>query len=119
SVTSAVSRVSSVEAEFWHFAQISLALTKDESARFERVLTYGPGADKVDARGDLFLVVPRLGTISPWSSKATEIARQCGLEAVERVERATAYWIRTRDGKELTSAERDVLGPLLHDRMTE
>ncbi|HKU71553.1 MAG TPA: phosphoribosylformylglycinamidine synthase, partial [Burkholderiales bacterium] len=119
SVTSAVSRVGSVQAEFWHFAQVSRALSKDESARFERVLTYGPGAEKVDAQGDLFLAVPRLGTISPWSSKATEIARQCGLEAVERVERGTAYWVKTRDGKALTAAEREALAPLLHDRMTE
>src|SRR5690349_17938717 len=119
SVTSAVSRVRSVQAEFWHFAQLSRALTKDESTRFERVLTYGPGADKVDAQGELFLVVPRLGTISPWSSKATEIARQCGLEAVERVERGTAYWVKTRDGKALSAAERAALVPLLHDRMTE
>src|SRR5690242_16395985 len=119
SVTSAVSRVRSVQAEFWHFAQLSRALSQHESARFERVLTYGPGADKVEAQGDLFLVVPRLGTISPWSSKATEIARQCGLDAVERVERGTAYWVRTRDGGRLTAAEHDALAPFLHDRMTE
>src|SRR5689334_15252941 len=115
SVASTVSRIASIEAEYWHFAQLARALSQEESARFERVLTYGPGADRVDARGDLFLVVPRLGTISPWSSKATEIARQCGLPAVERVERGTAYWVRTRDGSALAAQERDALGPLLHD----
>ena len=119
SVTSAVPRVAAIQAEFWHFAQLARALSPGEAARFERILTYGPGASPVEAKGELFLVVPRLGTISPWSSKATEIARQCGLDAVERIERGTAYWIESRGGGKLTAGEREALAPLLHDRMTE
>ena len=119
SVTAAVPRVSAIQAEFWHFAQLSRALSKDETARLEQILTYGPGAVAVEARGDLMLIAPRIGTISPWSSKATDIAHHCGLEAVQRIERGTAYWIVTRDGKPLTSAEREAVAPFLHDRMTE
>ena len=119
SVTAAVSRVSAVQAEFWHFAQLSRALAKDETARLERVLTYGSQSSIVESHGELMLVVPRLGTISPWSSKATEIARHCGLEAVERIERGTACWVVTRDGRPLSVPERDAVAPLLHDRMTE
>src|SRR5688572_5997863 len=119
SVTTAVPRVTAIQAEFWHFVQLARALSKDEGARLERVLTYGPRSDAVESRGELMLVVPRLGTISPWSSKASEIARHCGLEAVERIERGTACWIVTKDGKRLVAAERDALALLLHDRMTE
>ncbi|MBI2510215.1 MAG: phosphoribosylformylglycinamidine synthase, partial [Betaproteobacteria bacterium] len=119
SVTAAVSHVSGIRAELWHFAQLSRALSEPETTRLARILTYGPGAAAVEARGELMLVVPRIGTLSPWSSKATDIARHCGLEAVERIERGTAYWIATRDGKALTAAERAALAPLLHDRMTE
>jgi len=119
SVIAAVPDVTGIQAEFWHFARLSRAISNDETACLERVLTYGPEAIAVESRGDLVLVVPRLGTISPWSSKATEIARHCGLRAVERIERGTAYWITTRDGRPLTAAERDALAPLLHDRMTE
>jgi phosphoribosylformylglycinamidine synthase len=118
-VTAAVPRVTAIQAEFWHFAQLSRALSRDETARLERVLTYGPESFAVEARGELMLVVPRLGTISPWSSKATEIARHCALEAVERIERGTACWIATIDGKPLAATERDALASLLHDRMTE
>jgi phosphoribosylformylglycinamidine synthase len=119
SVTSAVPRVVRIQAEFWHFVQLARPLDAREGARLERLLTYGPQCDTVDARGDLLLVVPRIGTRSPWSSKSTEIARQCGLEAVERIERGTAYWVGTRDARPLTAGERRALAPLLHDRMTE
>ena len=119
SVIAAVPDVTGIQAEFWHFARLSRAMSSDETASFERILTYGPEATAVESRGDLALVVPRLGTISPWSSKATEIARHCGLKAVERIERGTAYWVTTRDGRPLTVAGREALAPLLHDRMTE
>ena len=97
-------------ARFWHFVEVSRDLDASEHATLVRLLTYGaPGPTP---KGRTVLVAPRLGTISPWSSKATDIARQCGLAAVRRIERGTAY---------------DVTGPgnvagilaLLHDRMTE
>jgi len=119
SVTAAVPRVTGIQAEFWHFAQLSRAVSNDETARLERILTYGPEAIAVESHGDLMLVVPRIGTLSPWSSKATEIARHCGLRAVERIERGTAYWITTIDGRPLSSIDRAALAPLIHDRMTE
>jgi phosphoribosylformylglycinamidine synthase len=59
--------------------------------------------------------VPRIGTISPWSSKATDIAHHCGLDQVERIERGVAYWT----DRVLASGEKDLLAPLIHDRMTE
>ena len=105
----------SLYAEFWHFAEATRALTVSENERLERVLSYGPTMESATAQGDLLLVTPRPGTISPWSSKATDIAHHCGLEVITRIERGTAFWI--------TGAARDDLrtriAPLVHDRMTE
>ena len=119
SITVAVPRVTRVHAEYWHFAEASRALSKEEAARLERILTYGPASAPVDAQGELVLVAPRIGTISPWSSKATDISRHCGLEAVTRIERGTAYRVATRDGGPLAAAERGEVVARLHDRMTE
>ncbi|MBL8539468.1 MAG: phosphoribosylformylglycinamidine synthase, partial [Betaproteobacteria bacterium] len=69
--------------------------------------------------GDLLLVVPRLGTLSPWSSKATDIARHCGLDAVRRIERGVAYTIVTDAAQPLDAAQRGAIAPFLYDRMTE
>jgi phosphoribosylformylglycinamidine synthase len=65
------------------------------------------------------LVVPRLGTISPWSTKATDIAQHCGLSGVLRIERGVVYYLDTNNGKNLSKAEQAAIWPLLHDRMTE
>ncbi len=64
-------------------------------------------------------MVPRPGTVSPWSSKATDIAKNCGLSAVTRMERGVVYDIATTDGKPLDAGDRASLLPLLHDRMVE
>src|SRR5262249_39374100 len=62
---------------------------------------------------------PRLGTVSPWSSKATDIARNCGLAPVRRIERGTAYWIEAADRAALSAQERAAVAAQLRDRMTE
>src|SRR5215213_2222798 len=64
-----------VTAEFWHFVQSRRTLDRDELQGLERLLTYGPKSLPAQERGTLLLVVPRVGTISPWSSKATDIAQ--------------------------------------------
>src|SRR3989338_5687360 len=71
------------------------------------------------ARYQRLLVVPRLGTISPWSTKATDIAQHCGLSEVTRIERGVMYYLSTSSGKPLSKAEQAAVLPLLHDRMTE
>ncbi|MEO1765743.1 phosphoribosylformylglycinamidine synthase [Thiobacter aerophilum] len=118
-LTTLVPSITGVHAEFWHFAAISRPLTPEERSRLERLLSYGPAGEAGDARGDLILVVPRIGTISPWSSKATDIARRCGLDAVERIERGVAWYLRKPGWAPLEAAERRALFPLIHDRMTE
>ncbi len=112
-------RVAGVSAVYWHFVRTSRALTAAERATLDRLLTYGPRDGSNDDAGELLLVLPRPGTISPWASKATDIAHNCGLRAIERIERGLAYRITVRDGASLSAADRDALLPLLHDRMTE
>jgi len=99
-----------LNAEHYYFIELGATLGADEAQRLRQLL----GAEQAPrARaGTLLLVTPRLGTISPWSSKATEIARQCGFAAVVRIERATAYYAQGQ-------FDSSVLGAALHDRMTE
>ena len=65
------------------------------------------------------LVVPRIGTISPWSTKATDIAQHCGLSAVQRIERGVVYYLAANNGEQLVGSELSEVLPVLHDRMTE
>ncbi|WP_444937542.1 phosphoribosylformylglycinamidine synthase [Microbulbifer sp. JMSA002] len=102
-------------AEFVHFAD-SDALDNKEMALLERLLQYGPSEEKHQPKGELILVVPRPGTISPWSSKATDIAHNAGLTQIHRLERGVAYYL---SGIELSEAERQALASQLHDRMVE
>jgi len=119
SLAKVVPSITAIHAEFWHFAALSRPLTAEERQRLGRLLTYGPAMANGDARGDLLLVVPRLGTISPWSSKATDIAHHCGLKAVERVERGVAWYFGKPGWMPLEAHERAALAPMIHDRMTE
>ncbi|GAC15161.1 phosphoribosylformylglycinamidine synthase [Aliiglaciecola lipolytica] len=109
--------ISEIYAEYAHFAQIESALTQDQTLVLTKLLTYGPAIHAHDPVGELMLVVPRPGTISPWSSKATDIAHNCGLENVKRIERGCAYYLKV--DTELTTSQRNDLSQILHDRMTE
>jgi len=111
--------ISHIHAEYWHFAATRRALEVQELSVLEKLLTYGPASPVEEPQGELFLVVPRLGTISPWSSKATDIASHCALEAVERLERGVAFYAQKAGGTALTQPEKQALLPLIHDRMTE
>ncbi len=105
-----------IDAEFVYFIEVEGRLEGEALARIVDLLDAHPAAES-PADGVLLLVTPRLGTISPWSSKATDIAHQCGFEGVRRIERGIAYRIDVRGG--LDAARRATLLPLLHDRMTE
>ena len=107
----------SVYAEYVHFADINETLTASELETLNALLTYGPREEKTSTKGQLILVVPRPGTISPWSSKATDIAHNCGLQQVIRVERGTAYYVHAEDM--LSEQQLAELGAELHDRMVE
>jgi len=105
-------QVSDLEAEYVHFIDTAGDLAEDQRGVLDRLLEYGPRRDPVRRDGRLVLVVPRIGTTSPWSSKATDIAHNCGLNDIRRIERGCAWYVTGAD---------DLLGvgELLYDRMTE
>jgi phosphoribosylformylglycinamidine synthase len=106
-----------IAARFEHYVHVERALAVDELTVLENLLEYGAATELAGGAGTLRVhVVPRLGTISPWASKATDIARICGLP-VHRVERGRVYELAV--ARPLTTAETAAIAPLVHDRMTE
>jgi phosphoribosylformylglycinamidine synthase len=105
--------VGEIAAEFVHFADLAQPLDGDELRVLDRLLHYGPRAEVRRVDGHRLLVVPRIGTISPWSSKATDVAHNCGLTKVNRIERGIWYTVAGQ------IADETALRAALHDRMTE
>jgi phosphoribosylformylglycinamidine synthase len=114
-----VPNISHVYAEFWHYAWATPELDVDQQEVLKKILTYGPKMAERAPLGELFLVVPRPGTISPWASRATDIAHHCGLENIQRLERGIAYYVDTHNGEALTEAQKQLVKAAIHDRMTE
>lgn len=110
-----VPAVSGLYAEFAHFAEVTGVLTEDEQQVLARLLKYGPSVPVQEPRGRLFLVLPRFGTISPWSSKATDIARNCSLTKIQRIERGIAFYVEGQ----FSDADAQLIADSLHDRMTQ
>ncbi len=114
-LTAKVPAVSGLYAEFAHFAEVSGSLGADEEQVLSRLLKYGPSVPVQEPAGRLFLVIPRFGTISPWSSKASDIARNCGLDKIQRLERGIAYYV----AGDFSDVEAQQIAAALHDRMTQ
>jgi phosphoribosylformylglycinamidine synthase len=110
-------RVSALSARLVHFVDTAAELDESELEHLGKLLRYGPRAHVQSERGQRVIVAPRIGTVSPWSSKATDIVHVCGLAGVRRVERGTLYFIDA--SSPLDAAQLRALGALLHDRMTE
>lgn len=106
-----------LSSEFWYFVGSEKALDAATVEKLQALLAAQSVEQTPKAREGLhlFLVTPRLGTISPWASKATNIAENCGLEGIERIERGMAVWL---EGV-LTDGQKQQWAALLHDRMTE
>ncbi|MDR1994051.1 phosphoribosylformylglycinamidine synthase [Azonexus sp.] len=116
-LVAAVADIESVAADYWHVVAPKRALSADERTKLAQLLEERPA---VEDQGELFLVAPRIGTISPWSSKATDIAFNCDLEpALERIERVIAFHVVVGNSRVLTTTEKKTVAGLLHDRMTE
>ncbi|RZQ53461.1 phosphoribosylformylglycinamidine synthase [Pseudoalteromonas phenolica] len=107
--------VTGIYAEFMHFADVTAELSDSELDKLNKLLKYGPTIAEHEPQGALILVTPRIGTISPWASKATDIANNCGLDKVHRVERGIAYYVEG----ELSAEQLNDVAKLVHDRMTE
>ncbi len=112
-----VASVTAVNAEFIHFAHCSEQLSESQQQQLQRLLQYGPRGTEVVAKpqGKLFLVIPRQGTISTWSSKATDLLWLCGLNKIGRIERGVAYYVEG----ELNPTQAAKVSAYLHDRMSQ
>src|SRR3984957_19203353 len=114
------SRVTTLGSRWIHFVDTNRDLSESELDVLGKLLTYGarvPETLHAPDRGQKILVTPRIGTESPWSSKATDIVHVCGLDAVTRVERGTVFFIESESP--LSGADLLKLAAHLHDRMTE
>jgi phosphoribosylformylglycinamidine synthase len=109
-------RVESVSARFTYFVALAKPLSAKNKKRLNSLLLSDEKPGKLSAQSNKLYVIPRPGTISPWSSKATDIALACDIE-VERIERGICYALQMR-GKVTAEVVR-ALGARLHDRMTE
>ncbi len=108
--------------EYVHFVDLAGPLPAERETVLAQLLQYGPTISEAGhvaraEQSDLVLVLPRPGTISPWSSKATDIAHNCGLDAVKRIERGVAYQLSFP--RDLGAQQYEAVLALLHDRMTE
>ena len=115
-----------VRGQYLHFVNATTPLSADDSAKIEALMHYGEPFDEAKERGtaETFLVVPRFGTVSPWASKATDIAHHCGLTHLRRIERGVEYTVILKSGllggkKALSDEARAAVADALHDRMTE
>ncbi|MFQ6371451.1 phosphoribosylformylglycinamidine synthase [Shewanella sp. YIC-542] len=108
--------VKDIYAEYVHLADVTTPLADADKMQLEKLLTYGPAIESHEPQGQLLFVTPRPGTISPWSSKATDIAHNCGLQQISRLERGIAYYVQ---GDAMDGQQQQQLKGLLHDRMME
>lgn len=104
-----------LSSEYWYFADIKSALTTEQTASLYQLLDVTQNNDTSKKNQQLLLIIPRLGTVSPWASKATNIAHNCGLTKINRIERGMAIWVKGLENEEQLT----LFKTLIHDRMTE
>lgn len=112
-----------VRARFLHFIEAASPLSAQDHEQLNAMLTYGDPFGEAGS-GDQFVVIPRFGTISPWASKATDIAHNCGMAHIKRIERGVAYYVQLKTGllggsKSLSEQKWQQVAARLHDRMIE
>ncbi len=112
-----------IDTQYIHFVDLNSPLSQSQQLTLEKLLKYGPKPSTlIDSNQDesgkiLFLVTPRAGTISPWASKATDIAHNCGLTQIHRIERGIAYYVES--DTPLNDEQKKAFEQLIHDRMME
>jgi len=111
--------VERLTASYIHIVNLTGALSDAENHVLQQVLHYGPSYKDETLQGLSLYVFPRSGTISPWSSKATDIAHHCGLENIQRIERGIHFTLQFTGGTQPDTQQLATLKSLIHDRMTE
>ncbi|OIO56684.1 MAG: phosphoribosylformylglycinamidine synthase [Alphaproteobacteria bacterium CG_4_10_14_0_2_um_filter_63_37] len=108
-----------LQTQFVYFGETSETLSDAQIHILERLLDHGAPLPPLPEKSQLLLVTPRPGTVSPWSTKATDIARHCGLNSLLRLERGIAWWVAGNDGEDLSPEQLKIIGEAIHDRMIE
>jgi phosphoribosylformylglycinamidine synthase len=127
--------ITAVSGRYLHLIDASNPLDESDLARLHALLTYGDpseqATDQDDGDTDQFIVIPRFGTISPWASKATDIAHNCGMQQIKRIERGICYRVQVKSSllskplgaifgaNKRSAPELQAIADALHDRMTE
>ena len=115
-IKSILPEISDLEVRYIHYIDTYSSLDGNQEKILNALLSYGKNPKAVSNRSVNFFVVPRVGTISPWSSKATDIANICGLP-IKRIERGRVYSISFSGS--LKDEEKNLIGSFFYDRMTE
>ncbi|MFK5984721.1 MAG: phosphoribosylformylglycinamidine synthase [Pseudomonadota bacterium] len=120
------SDIKQINSQFIHFIESQPSLLDNEINTLKKLLSYGSQAAQIQpietsdtANNFNFIVIPRIGTISPWASKASDIAHNCGLEKITRIERGSLYQLCLNSSATLSESQLSAVHALLHDRMTE
>jgi phosphoribosylformylglycinamidine synthase len=108
--------ITAISAKYIHFVETQSELNSEQSEILGKILNYGLEQAE-DLEGEKCWVIPRAGTISPWSSKATEIAKRCGLNTLNRIERGVEFTFASSSKN--SEVNQQALNALLHDRMTQ
>jgi len=114
------SSITRIDSEFQHLVKLrdaAQSLNDVEHEKLARLLNYGPSVDSVEHTGQRVYVLPRFGTLSPWSTKASDIVVHCGLTKIARVERCIAFYIDAEPA--LDQAQIESIATLMHDPMIE
>ncbi|MCY4044173.1 MAG: phosphoribosylformylglycinamidine synthase [Cellvibrionales bacterium] len=105
-----------IESMHYYFVDTDAPLDQAQEQQLRKILAEGGQVleEQASPSGELFVVIPRIGTVSPWASKATDIIQHCGLTQVHRVERGVAYFVQAAQ-----PIDRTLVSDYLHDRMVE
>ena len=112
-----------ISARYCHFIDAPKSLSQTDREKLDALLIYGDPYEASE-EGERFVVIPRVGTISPWASKATDIVHNCGMTHIHRIERGVIFYVQLKSGllggsKSLDQAGAEAIAAVLHDRMTE
>ena len=110
--------IKDLTSSYLHVIESKKNLASKDRESLSQILAYGEDIKEALVPKNTIFISPRVGTISPWSSRATNIIHHCGIDIL-RIERIKAISFITNSGKPLSKREKEVLGHLLYDRMTE
>ena len=113
-----VLEIKGLTSSYLHVVESKERLSPKDQQSLEQILTYGEGIKETLAPENIIFIGPRIGTISPWSSRASDIVQHCGIDIL-RIERIKTISFMTNSGKPLSQSKKETLGQLLYDRMTE